>query len=165
MQPEGKCLNSNFFLNIDTELCLQQIIQFFQKVNSFWVMRPLLYFCSNMSPLDWRNVYSILWMAKVKVKVNSFSHVQFFVTPWTVAYQAPPSMGFSRQEYWSGLPFSFSRGSSRPSDQTLVSRILGRCFNLWATREAQLRLFKLRPSVVITVKTLEIRKETYIWRF
>ena len=34
-----------------------------------------------------------------------FSRVRLFVTPWTVAYQAPPSMGFSRQEYWSGLPF------------------------------------------------------------
>ena len=33
------------------------------------------------------------------------SHVRLFVTPWTLAYQAPPSMGFSRQEYWSGLPF------------------------------------------------------------
>ena len=33
------------------------------------------------------------------------SRVQLFVTPWTVAYQAPLSMGFSRQEYWSGLPF------------------------------------------------------------
>ena len=33
------------------------------------------------------------------------SPVQLFATPWTVAYQAPPSMGFSRQEYWSGLPF------------------------------------------------------------
>ena len=33
------------------------------------------------------------------------SHVQLFATPWTVAYQAPPSMGFSRQEYWSELPF------------------------------------------------------------
>ena len=31
--------------------------------------------------------------------------VQLFATPWTVAYQAPPSMGFSRQEYWSGVPF------------------------------------------------------------
>ena len=40
-----------------------------------------------------------------KVKVKSLSHVQLFVTPWTVAYQAPPSMGFSRQECWSGLPF------------------------------------------------------------
>ena len=43
--------------------------------------------------------------SKVKVKVKSLSHVWLFVTPWTVAYQAPPSMGFSRQEYWSGLPF------------------------------------------------------------
>ena len=33
------------------------------------------------------------------------SRVQLFVTPWTVAYQSPPSKGFSRQEYWSGLPF------------------------------------------------------------
>ena len=41
----------------------------------------------------------------MKVKVKSLSHAQLFVTPWTVAYQAPPSMGFSRQEYWSGLPF------------------------------------------------------------
>ena len=35
----------------------------------------------------------------------SLSRVQLFVTPWTIAYQAPLSMGFSRQEYWSGLPF------------------------------------------------------------
>ena len=42
---------------------------------------------------------------KVKVKVKSFSPVQLFVTPWTVTYQAPWSIGFSRQEYWSGLPF------------------------------------------------------------
>ena len=38
-------------------------------------------------------------------KVKSFSPVRLFVTPWTVAYQAPPSMEFSKQEYWSGLPF------------------------------------------------------------
>ena len=41
----------------------------------------------------------------MKVKVKSLSRVRLFVTPWTVAYQAPPSMGFSRQDYWSGLPF------------------------------------------------------------
>ena len=39
------------------------------------------------------------------VKVKSLSRVRLFVTLWTVAYQTPPSMGFSRQEYWSGLPF------------------------------------------------------------
>ena len=42
---------------------------------------------------------------KVKVKVKSLRGVRLFVTPWTVAHLAPPSMGFSRQEYWSGLPF------------------------------------------------------------
>ena len=42
---------------------------------------------------------------KVKVKVKSLSPVRLFGPPWTVAYQAPPSMDFSRQEYWSGLPF------------------------------------------------------------
>ena len=36
--------------------------------------------------------------------MKSLIHVQLFATPWTVAYQAPPSMGFSRQEYWSALP-------------------------------------------------------------
>ena len=41
------------------------------------------------------------------VKVKSLSRVQLFATPWTVAHQAPPSMGFSRQEYWSGVPFPF----------------------------------------------------------
>ena len=38
-------------------------------------------------------------------EVKSLSRVQLLATPWTVAYQAPPSMGFSRQEYWSGVPF------------------------------------------------------------
>ena len=40
-----------------------------------------------------------------KVKVKSLSRVRLLATPWTVSHQAPPSMGFSRQEYWSGLPF------------------------------------------------------------
>ena len=41
----------------------------------------------------------------LKVKVKSLSCVRLFATPWTKVHQAPPSMGFSRQEYWSGLPF------------------------------------------------------------
>ena len=41
---------------------------------------------------------------KWKVKSKSLSRVRLFATPWTAAYQAPPSMGFSRQEYWSGVP-------------------------------------------------------------
>ena len=41
----------------------------------------------------------------MKVKVKLLSHVRLFATPWTVAYEAPQSMEFCRQEYWSGLPF------------------------------------------------------------
>ena len=46
--------------------------------------------------------FSNAWKGKGKVKL--LSHVQFFATPWTTAYQAPPPMGFSRQEHWSGVP-------------------------------------------------------------
>ena len=53
--------------------------------------------------LEWVAIsFSNAW--KWKVKVKSLSCVQLFATPWTAAYQAPPPMGFSRQEYWSGVP-------------------------------------------------------------
>ena len=53
--------------------------------------------------LEWVAIsFSNAW--KWKVKVKSLSHVQLLATPWTAAHQAPPSMGFSRQEYWSGMP-------------------------------------------------------------
>ena len=55
--------------------------------------------------LEWVAIsFSYAWEWKVKVK--SPSCVQLLATPWTAAYQAPLSMGFSRQEYWSGLPLS-----------------------------------------------------------
>ena len=46
---------------------------------------------------------------KWKVKEKSLSRVRLLATPWTAAHQAPPSMGFSRQEYWSGVPLMSSR--------------------------------------------------------
>ena len=53
--------------------------------------------------LEWGAIsFSNAW--KWKVKMKSLSRVRLFATPWTAAYQAPPSMGFSRQEYWSGVP-------------------------------------------------------------
>ena len=53
--------------------------------------------------LEWVAIsFSKAW--KWKVKVKSLSRVQLLATPWTAAYQAPPSMGFSRQKYWSGVP-------------------------------------------------------------
>ena len=48
---------------------------------------------------------SIFLSVAVKVKVKSLSRIRLFATPWTIAYQAPLSMEFSREEYWSGLPF------------------------------------------------------------
>ena len=53
--------------------------------------------------LEWVAIsFSNAW--KWKVKMKSFNRVRLLATPWTAAYQAPPSMGFSRQEYWSGVP-------------------------------------------------------------
>ena len=53
--------------------------------------------------LEWVAIaFSSAW--KWKVKVKSLSRVRLLATPWTAAFQAPPSMGFSRQEYWSGVP-------------------------------------------------------------
>ena len=48
----------------------------------------------------------------IKVKVKSLSRVRLLATPWTAAYQTPPSMGFSRQEYWSGLPLPSPPGGA-----------------------------------------------------
>ena len=61
----------------------------------------------------------------LEVKVKSLSRVQLFVTPWTVTYQDPLSMGFSRQEYWSGLPFPSPGDLADPG-------IEPRSFALWA---------------------------------
>ena len=49
--------------------------------------------------------YSQIHIEEKWNEVKSLSRVWLFATPWTVAYQAPQSMGFSRQEYWSGMPF------------------------------------------------------------
>ena len=58
--------------------------------------------------LEWGAIaFSNAW--KWKVKVKSLSRVRLLVTPWTVAHQAPPSMGFSRQEHWSGVPSPFPK--------------------------------------------------------
>ena len=58
--------------------------------------------------LEWVAIsFSNAW--KWKAKVKSLSRVRLVATPWTAAYQAPPSMGFSRQEYWSGVPLPSPR--------------------------------------------------------
>ena len=66
---------------------------------------------------------------------ESLSHVQLFVTPWTAAHQAPPSIGFFQARYWTGLPFPSPGDLSWPRDWTRVSHIAGRLFTVWATRK------------------------------
>ena len=61
-----------------------------------------------LSHKKWNNAIS------QQVKVKLLSHVRLFATSWTVAYQAPQSMGFSRQEFWSGLPFPSPRDLPNP---------------------------------------------------
>ena len=80
---------------------------------SFTIFRLLkLMFTESMMSLPVINTVIILLRSLikfistfVKVKVKSLSGIRLFATLWTIAHQAPPSVGFSRQEYWSGLPF------------------------------------------------------------
>ena len=73
--------------------------------------------------LEWVAIsFSNAW--KWKVKVKSLSCVRLFETPWTAAYQAPPFMGFSRQEYWSGLPL--------PSPKARLTIVLFKLFKSFA---------------------------------
>ena len=84
------------------------------------------------STLEWVAIsFSNAW--KWKMKVKSLSRVWLLATPWTAAYQAPPSMGFSRQEYWSGVPLPSPRCSAnwlqiqeqvQPWQNELPSRIM-----------------------------------------
>ena len=80
-------------------------IHVYAKLKHFAVYLKLTYYCK-----------STILQYKIKIKIKkhkskdrgpilTFTRVQLFATLWTVAYQAPLSMGFSRQEYWSGLPF------------------------------------------------------------
>ena len=74
-------------------------------------MSPLLYWLNSSVPSDHQSLFIIFPDVLRKPSfavlkwVKSLSRVWLFATPWTVAYQAPPSMGFSRQAYWSGVPF------------------------------------------------------------
>ena len=72
--------------------------------------------------LEWVAIsFSNAW--KWKVKVKSFSRARLLATPWTAAYQAPPSMGFSRQEYWSGVPLPSLRLGSLNSTYLILTAL------------------------------------------
>ena len=76
--------------------------------------------------------YLVIFFGEMSIKrfseVKSLSQVRLFATPWTIAHQAPPSMGFSRQEYWSGLPFpspgDLPHPGIKPRSPTLQADVL-----------------------------------------
>ena len=75
--------------------------------------------------LEWADIsFSNAW------KWKSLSCVQLFVTPWTAAHQAPPSMGFSRQEYWSGVPLPSPKISPTDGHFTRLGSVTG-ILNTW----------------------------------
>ena len=72
--------------------------------------------------LEWVAIsFSSAW--KWKVKVKSLSRARLLATPWTAAYQASPSMGFSRQECWSGLPLPSPKRSKTPEKTKKTQKI------------------------------------------
>ena len=75
--------------------------------------------------------------------LSSFSHIQIFATPWTAAHQAPLSMGFSRQEYWSELPFPLPGDLPNPGTESMPltsPALAGGFFTNNATWEAQVAI-------------------------
>ena len=85
--------------------------------------------------LEWVAIsFSNAWKWKVKVKL--LSHVWLLATPWTAAYQAPPSMGFSGQQYWSEVPLSsppcYLDRYKKPQNSTRALRRYQKIHNLYA---------------------------------
>ena len=78
---------------------------------------------------------SLLWGVIWGSCVVSHSVVSDTATPWTIAHQAPLSVGILQARILDYVAIPFSRGSSQPRDQTWVSCIAGRFFTIWATRE------------------------------
>ena len=80
--------------------------------------------------------FPVLLLFSRRSEVKPLSRVRVFATPWTVTYQAPPSMEFSRQEYWSGLPFPSPGDLPHPGIESRSVCIARKRFTVWATRDA-----------------------------
>ena len=109
---ENQCLLSNKDIR-KLVICLFTQLMFLKCFNSLWIRN------SRKAKLC---VYPILG-SLCACMLRHFSCVWLFATSWVVAHQAPLSLEFFRQEYWSELPFSSSRGSSQPGDQISISCI------------------------------------------
>ena len=133
-----KILMTSPHLSLAWSLTLHSLLPFPPQILSFFAAAKSLQSCPTLwDPRDGSPpgspVPGILqartreWVAisfsnagKWKVKVKSLSRVWLFATPWTAAYQAPPSMGFSRQEYWSGVQLPSPSLSLASSNSTVL---------------------------------------------
>ena len=107
-----------------------------QQVNDskMWSMHTMKYYDSVLNSYTWYSMCACL--------LSHFRHVQLFVTPWTVGHQAPLSMGFSRQEYWSGLPGPLPGDLSDLGIESLMSPLAGGFLATRATWETQINELK-----------------------
>ena len=130
-------LNTTLSPNVLTEFCWNFLL--FTALSLFSAAAKSLQSCLTLSdPIDGSpegspvpgilQARTLEWIAisfssawKWKVKVKSLRHVWPSATPWTAAYQAPPSVGFSRQEYWSGVPL--------PSPYLCLFQVISVCFD------------------------------------
>ena len=93
--------------------------------------------------------------------MKSLSRVRLFATQWIVLGFSVHGILQARILEW--IAISFSRGSSWPRDRTRVSRIGGRCFNLWATREGLLKLKALWLEEIVDIILCGENHEWYVW--
>ena len=104
------------------------------------------------------NIYDknyLLFVPKCETAMWNVCCHWLFVNPWTVAHQAPLFMEFSRQKYWSGLPFPTPRGSSWPRDRTHISCIGRQILYHWATWEAHCLYYLLINEHIQTCSKVE----------
>ena len=88
------------------------------------IIQPYLFLQTHLSlPLSpWLPTWPLKVSLLLLLLLSRFSRVRLFATPWMVAYQAPPSMGFSREEYWSGLPLPSPEGQARDEKPEVPQR-------------------------------------------
>ena len=128
--PEIHLVLASFSLQLCL-ICLTYSVSF--ELHWLYISFPEMLFCIFSNVLVYFSIQSN----------ESLSRVQLFATPWTVAHQAPTSMGFFQARILKWVAISSARGSSQPRDWTRVSCIAGRFFIVWATREAQSQSYRV----------------------
>ena len=83
------------------------------------------------------------WSLVIRMDTILYESESEIAQPWTVAYEAPPSMEFSRQEYWSGLPFPSSEDLPYPGIEPRSPALQADSFTIWAMREAHTILYSI----------------------